>query len=391
MWLIAAPVILVLGAAANALQLLLLRRRGLWQTSTSSLLTLMSAAHLAVLLTGLMLQWLDSSYGIRPAEWSPGMCRWTVFLRHVSSDVAAWLLVGLVSSAAIPTAIPPKAAVLCSACLTGAACAKNAVLFWMYGPVFDRSGHLVSVCGTPKHFAHFEAIAGPWLFHGLGVLLPSVAVFTVSTLLLLGVGIDGVKQVISVKIAPLWPAAKARLNKLSDNPHLRDNKQTTATKTTSTGNNTNVNSNEIKLLAVYLSASFLCNVGIPSLSLLIFLRPCLCDHAAGTDLATAIVRNIGYAYFASSFLVFCAAGHVDWAEFVALLRRKPSPAQLRAASYRQKMREWLRSESGRRMEFYSVRIVPVNVTEHLTVETISASCKKGSGEDDCGYTAIVLP
>ena len=373
MWQIAAPLILVFGAAANGLQLLLLRRRGLWRSSTNAFLTVMSAAHIAVLFAGPLLQWLDKGYGVRPAEWTPGVCRWSAFFRHGSTDVAAWLLVGLVSSTGRP-AISPKSVVIYSACLTGVVCVKNTILFWTNGPVFDGSGRLVTVCGTPRQFATFEALARPWLFHCVGVLLPSVAVVAFSSLLLLGVSIDGVKQVIRARIAPLWPDPKAGLNKLNESPQLKHKQQDvgTTTKTIPTGNNKNMNSHDVKLLAVYLSVSFVCQVGVPSSVMMVF-GPSLADHGANTDLAIAVVRNIGYVYFASSFLVFCGAGHVDWAEFVAVLRRKPTPAQLKAASYRQRMREWLRNESGHRMEFYSVRVFPVNVTEHLTVETISGN------------------
>lgn len=379
-WLIAAPLILFVGAAANGFQLLVLRRRGSWRTSTNSFLTVMSAAHFAVLFAGPMLQWLDKGYGVRPAEWSPGVCRWSVFFQHGSFDVAAWLLVGLVTSAEVP-AISPKSAVVYSACLTVAVCVKNAVLFWTNGPVFDGSGRLVTVCGTPKEFATFEAFVRPWLFHCIGVVIPSIAVIVLSSLLLLGVRIDGVKQVIRARIAPLWPTATAGLNKLSESPQLKHKNQDaiTTTKTVLTGNNNNMNSNDVKSLAVYLSVSFVGLVSLPS-AVIMLLCPHVSDHGANTDLATAIVRNIGYAYFASSFLLFCVVGNVDWAEFVAVLRRKPTPAQLRAASYRQKMRQWLRSESGRRMEFYSVRIFPVNVTEHLTVETISGNIRSTAYE-----------
>ena len=400
-WLIAAPVILAIGVAANAVQFLLLRRRGAWRTSSNVLLTMMSAAHLAVLVTGLMLQWLDNGYGFSPAEWSPGVCRWTSFLRHGSMDVAAWLLVGLVMSAALPE-MTPITAVIYSASAMGAACVKNAILFWTNGPVFDASGRLVSVCGTPERFAQFDAIARPWLFHCLGVLLPSVVVVVLSVLLLLGVNVDKLKQGITAEIAPLCTVAKARLNKLSKNPMPQNKPEVTTTETATaaindTNNNNNNNtmiSNEVKLLAVYLTASFVCHVGVPS-TIVMFLSRAPTENGPDTDLGTAVVRMVKYVYFSSSFLAFCIAGHVDWAEFIAVMRRKPTPAELRAAEHREKMREWLRNEAEHRMGFYSVHILPVNHTDHLTVETISASVdasQETNRKDDGGLTTIgVLP
>lgn len=193
LWMYLSPLIFVIGVVGNILTIAVLRRKKFAGTTTATYLPIVAAADTAVLIFGIIPEWLDYCEFIVFKEIHPWTCKVEKFLFYTSGDTAIWILVAFTFDRFIAVCFPfkkrvvcqPKRALIVCVVIFILAIAKNVHVFWTRGPQYDEDdGELIKTCGRPHPYTYFEYYIRPWIAFSIVMLVPFIIIIVCNTLII---------------------------------------------------------------------------------------------------------------------------------------------------------------------------------------------------------------
>ena len=190
-WIYTLPVIFLVGVFGNILTILVMHRERMRGTATSVYLTLMAVADTAVLVTGMIPEWLIQTRIKDIAEIHQWLCKFERFLFYTSGDVAIWILVAFTCDRCIAVCFPfkkreyctPRRAYLTCLIILIVAFVKNLHIFWTRGVVY-KGEEFIENCGKPQPYTSFEKKIRPWIVMVLVSLGPFIIIFVCNVMII---------------------------------------------------------------------------------------------------------------------------------------------------------------------------------------------------------------
>ena len=198
LWIYSSPFILLAGLFGNLLILAVLRvfwKQKRLKTQHSNApsntrtvtvyLAVMAIADIVFISAGIVPEWLEAMELLDLGELHPVVCKTEKFVFYTSGDIAIWIITAFNIDRFIAVCFPLKSKLTGLRCclkhpitlsivITVTACAKNLHVFWTRGRVHDDDGDVLSNCGRPEPYAHFEEFVRPWLAFVLVSLIPTL-------------------------------------------------------------------------------------------------------------------------------------------------------------------------------------------------------------------------
>jgi signal transduction histidine kinase len=185
-WVYVSPVVFFMGLVGNLLSIAVLHGRPFKRTTTAVYLPLIAIADSLVLLTGLLVEWLEWTQLQSVKEANVWSCRLHKVLFYTAGDVSIWLIVAFTFDRFIAVCFPlskrtvcaPRRSFIVAMTIFVLSFAKNVHEFWTRGPQYDvTSGRLTRLCGYPQEFYHFHSYIRPWLAFAVITALPFLLIF----------------------------------------------------------------------------------------------------------------------------------------------------------------------------------------------------------------------
>lgn len=301
MWIYFSPIVLILGLCGNVLTIVVMRRKRLRGTTTSVYMPVMAVFDTVALCYGIAPEWFKATELVEFREVHPILCKQEKFVFYTASDAAIWVLVLFTVDRFVAVSFPLQKSRVCVPRRSKIACvvvfflcvAKNLHVFWTRGSEYVIGGILLSNCGKPEPFKHFESRHRPWMALTLISVLPFCILLFCNCVIIWKLAKSGSRQVQMRKSDSQTVAATLERSKTF--------KQTTM---------------------MCLSASFVFLVCvIPSIVMLIG-KPYWSDttnHAY--EVAKAVNNQLAYLNHSINFFMYCLTGQKFRSELVAMMRQ----------------------------------------------------------------------
>lgn len=108
------PVLIILGTFGNVVSFIVLRRRAMSKVSSYLYLASLAIADSLVLYIGLLRLWLDELTGVNFQDNSEWLCKLTMFLGYLASDLSVWLIIAVTVERYIVVCFPLRAFTMCN-------------------------------------------------------------------------------------------------------------------------------------------------------------------------------------------------------------------------------------------------------------------------------------
>jgi len=191
-WIYVSPLIFFPGVIGNVLTMIVIRRPAFRNTTIGVYLLLTAVADIVVLLSGLLLDWLEAAE-IPLKHLNVWSCRVVKFTLFTAGDVSIWLIVAFTTDRFVAVCFPlskrfvcvPRRAAIASAIITFLAVSKNAHEFWTRDIQYIELTGVgrKQVCTIPSQFENFQNRVRPWLVFTFILTLPFVLILIFNCLI----------------------------------------------------------------------------------------------------------------------------------------------------------------------------------------------------------------
>lgn len=190
------PVLIAVGTFGNVLSFVVLRRQPMAKVSSFMYLATLAIADTFVLYVGLLRVWLDELIGVDIPDTSQWLCKSSVLVGYMVSDLSVWLIIAVTVERFIVVCHPLRASRMCNTkrarfvigFLTLTLISINLHFIWTVDVVEQpMDGRNVANCEAAAMYTHLVDEVWPWVDAFIYSLFPSIIIIVLNILIIVEV------------------------------------------------------------------------------------------------------------------------------------------------------------------------------------------------------------